>query len=86
MSSTAPTRPSKTQKNDEKPVMSASFRMLVEKHLRNFKESDDETFEFPSILVRDQRFFVEELAFSLGLKHRISGNGENIEISNWYLR
>lgn len=67
---------SKIKTDKKPPVMSANFRMAVEKMITKFVDSSSEVLEFPSTLTREQREFIDNYAFtSHGLKSRIIGKG-----------
>lgn len=61
---------------DRVPVLSASFRMAVEKQFTKFTASSDETLDFPATLNKSQRIFVQEFAFKYGLHWALVGNGK----------
>jgi R3H domain len=60
---------------ERRPVLSASFRMAVEKQVTRFVASADETLDFPSTLNNHQRNFIQEFIFKYGLHSAIVGKG-----------
>lgn len=61
---------------DKQPVLSSQFRMAVEKQISKFIDSGAESLDFPCFLSVEQRNFVNEYAYKLGLKAKSTGKGE----------
>jgi hypothetical protein len=67
-------------KGEEKqPVLKSKFRMVVEKQISKFIDSGADSFDFPCFLDIEQRNFINEYAFKLGLKAKSTGKGKHIE-------
>lgn len=63
--------------DDKQPILSAGFRVAVEKLIRKFIESGNEELCFPATLTRDDRNFIKQYCFKLGLFSKIKGKGES---------
>ena len=65
-------------KKDEKkqPVLSSQFRLAVEKQVKKFIEGSEDSFEIPVFFSANQREFINEYSYSLGLKCKFEGKGK----------
>lgn len=61
----------------KKPVLSLQFRLAVEKQVKKFLESSEDSFEIPVFFSPNQREFIHEYSFSLGLKCKLEGKGKS---------
>jgi hypothetical protein len=74
----------KPSRNKEKPskqkqqpmLLPALFRHAVEKQVKEFISSNQESFEFPVFLTQEQRDFISEYSYKQGLKSKCSGKGK----------
>ena len=66
------------QINGEKqPIMSFSFRIIIEQMVAKFADDANETLEFPPNLSVEQRDFIRNYVYKCpGLKSRLVGNGK----------
>jgi hypothetical protein len=68
--------PQKSVELEKQPIVGASFRMAIEKMITKFSENDEEQLEFPASLSKDQRNFISNYVFKIGLKSKCIGKGE----------
>lgn len=74
---------SKVMLDEKQPVkiLSAGFRMVVERVVAKFVNTSSETLEFPATLSKEQRDFINNYVFkSHGLKSKSAGKGPNLHI------
>lgn len=65
----------KKQNESKHPVLSAGFRVVVERLVEKFIEAPDEELKFPTTLSKEQRSFIEEYVFKFALLSKIAGKG-----------
>lgn len=73
---------SQSKKSEEKqPVLNSAFRMLVERIVSEFADTNQVTLEFPKTLQKEQRDFVYNYVYKFnGLRSKLVGSGPNVRI------